>query len=246
MKIKIHPFFFVALVFYVLVGGGVGYLIAFFAVTVHELTHYAVARIAGAEDLTMVLMPYGAALSSKGEMPHFGAVLIAGPFANLTLASFSLSLCWIFPELYGYFKGFIALNVALALFNLLPAYPLDGGRLFRLLFPKKWARAFTFCMTLLLFAAATVLFFLTKLFSLLTVAAFMALWFLSPIVGRRNRVRETDPLYSLAKTDEEGRLRPAAVVRGKKTLKRLSAAEVAALLLSFPSNTPVGEAIGKI
>ncbi len=246
MKIKIHPLFFVALVFYALIGGGFGYLIAFFAVTLHELAHYAVARIAGANDLTMVLMPYGAALSSKGEIPHFGAVLIAGPFANLALSSFSLSLCWIFPELYGYLNGFITLNVALAVFNLLPAYPLDGGRLFRLLFPKKWARVFTALLTPAVGVAAVVLFFTAKRFSLLTVAAFAALWFVSPIVGRRNRVREEEPLYCLAKTDEEGRLRPAAVVRGKRTVRRLSAAEVASLLLAFPSNTPIGEAIGKI
>lgn len=189
-------------------------------------------------------MPYGATLLVKGEFSHFGAVLIAGPFANLVLASFSLSACWLFPELYGYLKDFIFLNAVLAALNLLPAYPLDGGRIFRLLFPAKWARAATLIFTLLLSLSAGAFFAFTRGISYLIFSLFLLLSFASVIAGRRNRVKESDPLYRLARTDEEGRLRPASVKKGKRRV-RLSANDVAALLLSHPSTTPIAQALAE-
>ena len=224
-----------------------GYLTAFFAVTIHETAHYIVASVAGAKDLTIVLMPYGAVLDGKGDFPHFGAVLIAGPLANVILASFTLSACWIFPELYGYCKHFISINVMLAALNLLPAYPLDGGRLLRLLFPLPWARAATYGMTFLLAGGALVAFILTLRVTYLIFAVFLVLTLVLTLLGRRNKVSDDLPLYSLAKVDEEGRLRPAIVKRGRRTLCRLTSADVASLLISYPPSTPIGEAIkGKI
>ena len=224
-----------------------GYLLAFLAVTVHELSHYLVALIAGAQDMTVVLMPYGAVLTAKGELPHFGAVLMAGPFANIVLASFALSACWIFPELYGYFKSFVQANVLLAALNLLPAYPLDGGRLLRFLFPQKWARAVTSAFTLVAGVASLFAFVWFWRVTYLIFALFMILSLLLPLVGRINRCDEKDPLFCLARTDEEGRFRPATVKRNGRTIERLSPDKVASLLLSYPSDTPLGEALrGKI
>ena len=247
MKVKLHPLFFASIPLYVLFGGVMGYLTAFLAVTIHEMAHYTVARIAGAKELTLLLMPYGAVLEAKGEFPHFGWVLIAGPLANIILASFTLSACWIFPELYGYLKSFIAINVFLAALNLLPAYPLDGGRLLRLMFPAPWARGATCVMTFLLSGGALCAFIVTLRLTYLIFAAFLALTIVVTLFGRRNKVSEDRPLYSLAKVDEEGRLRPAIVKRGRKRLCRLTSAEVASLLISYPPSTPIGEAIkGKI
>ncbi len=243
MKIKVHPLFFVALLLYALFGKVKGYLLAFAAITAHELAHYLVALVCGARDLTVVLLPCGAALSVKGEFSHYAVVLAAGPFFSLVLASFTLSACWIVPELYGVFKTFITANAFLAALNLLPAYPLDGGRLFRLLFPQKWAKVTTDALTLLLGGAALFAFFLLFKLSYLIFALFMILSFTATKVGRVNRLTESDPLYFLARTDEEGRLRPALVRRGKKTVIRLSAKKIPALLLSYPPDTPLGKVI---
>ena len=238
MKIKAHPLFFVAVLPYALFGNVTGYLLAFFAITIHELSHYLVALIAGAKDLSVVLMPCGAVLSVKGEFPHQGAVLLAGPFSNLVLASFTLSACWLFPELYGYFKNFVTANVLLAALNLLPAYPLDGGRLVRLLFPQKWARALTAACAVLLGAAALAMFFVGFNFSYLLLSLFMLLLLVAPFWGRKNRCALSDPLYRLAKPDEEGRLKPAVIKEGKRVL-RLSSSDVFGLLLSYPPDTPL-------
>ena len=220
-----------------------GYLLAFFAITMHESAHCAVALIAGADDLTLLLMPYGATLIGKGEFPHFGAVLIAGPLANVVLASFSLSLCWIFPELYGYFKGFISLNIHLAALNLLPAYPLDGGRLVRLLFSGKWARVATLVASALVAAGALLIFAFTLRVTYLIFALFMLLSLGSVFIGRRNRRDGGEPIYSLAKLDEEGRVRPASIRFGRKGRIRLTSEQVTALLLAYPPNTAISDAL---
>lgn len=243
MKVKVHPLFFVALLLYALFGNVNGYLLAFASVTAHELAHYLVAMICGARDLTVLLLPCGAALSVKGEFSHYAVVLAAGPFFSLVLASFALSACWIVPELYGAFKTFITANAFLAALNLLPAYPLDGGRLFRLLFPQKWARVTSDALTLLLGGAALFCFFLFFKLSYLIFALFMILSFTATKVGRVNRLTENDPLYLLARTDEDGRLRPALVKRGKRRALRLSAKKIPPLLLTFPPDTPLRKAL---
>ena len=244
MKVRIHPLFFAAIPLYVLFGGVIGYLLAFLAITIHELAHAVVAKIAGAKDLTFLLMPYGATLVTKGDFPHLGAVLIAGPFANIFLASVTLSACWIIPELYGYLKHFIAVNVALACINLLPAYPLDGGRLLRLLFPAPWARAVTSVMTCLAGGGAIAFFFLTFRISYLIFGVFLLLSLGAMLLGRRNRVDTEDPVYTLARVDEEGRISPATVREGGRVIARLTPAEVTSLLILSPPNAKIKEALG--
>lgn len=247
MKLKVHPLFFVAVLLYAVFGGVEGYLLTFFAVTIHELSHYLVALIAGAKDLSVTLMPYGAALSVKGEFSHQGAVLLAGPFSNLVLASFTLSACWIFPELYGALKNFVTTNVLLAALNLLPAYPLDGGRLTRLLFPQKWARAATEAFTLLLGGVSLAFFFVCFNFAYLILSSFLLLSLFALFWRRRNRCDVSDPLFRLARTDEEGRVKPATIKQGKRTVALLSSDEVLSLLFSYPPDTPLRVALaGKI
>lgn len=245
MRVRIHPLFFAAIPLYVLFGGVIGYLLAFVAITVHELAHTFVAKIAGAKDLSLLLMPYGATLVTKGDFPHLGAVLIAGPFANVFLASIALSLCWIFPESYGYLKHFVMVNAALACLNLLPAYPLDGGRLLRLLFPAPWARGGSYVMTCLTAGGAIAAFILTIRITYLIFALFLLLSLGAMLLSRRNRVGECDPVYTLARVDEEGRIRPATVRKGRKVVIRLTPAEVTSLLILSPPNALIKEALGE-
>ena len=189
-------------------------------------------------------MPYGASLTISGESGKTAAILLAGPIGSVLAASLSLSVAWLIPETYGLLKGFVRANLSVALVNLLPAYPLDGGRLIRELIPFKASKAVTSAMTLLISLSFFFLFFVGKMrnLTLLTFAIFMLSYFLSFTVRRALRVSPSDPLYSIVKTDGEGNFR-AVVVRYGKKRARLSGTDVARLVLKYSSDLTVEDAL---
>src|SRR5437870_12429990 len=117
----------------------------FLSVFGHELSHALMGRTEGIEIDEIVLHPFGglARLRTQPESP--GAefrIAVAGPaasflfsviaFAGMFLtASFRLN----FGTLFFFFIG--AGNLLLAVFNLLPGYPLDGGRVLRAIIWKR-------------------------------------------------------------------------------------------------------------
>jgi hypothetical protein len=62
---------------------------------------------------------------------------LAGPFVNAVLCVGIVALWWFFPETYAYTDTLLYANMGMLLLNLLPAYPLDGGRILRC-FMQKW------------------------------------------------------------------------------------------------------------
>ncbi len=124
----------------------------FSCVLLHELGHCAAANRVGGQVSEIVLWPLGGwAVADIPLLPKYEAlVAIAGPAVNLMLGLISASLLLAFgywPPLrilapvegfsglpaHGgvvYWLGvFFAVNLVLVFFNLLPGYPLDGGRL---------------------------------------------------------------------------------------------------------------------
>ncbi len=69
-------------------------------------------------------------------------ISLAGPFVNMALATILAIIIRIFPGemLFNLFYPVILLNVALAIFNLIPIHPLDGGKILIGLLPNKEAR----------------------------------------------------------------------------------------------------------
>ena len=103
------------------------------ALSAHELAHLLAARLAGVEIAEIQLLPFGG--SAKMENPYripparLVAVALAGPAANLAL----IVLCAALTQ-WGLVQAASAaalfqMNLTLMLFNLLPALPLDGGRI---------------------------------------------------------------------------------------------------------------------
>lgn len=130
MRISVHPLFYALAVLLVLFGQAAAFVWTFVAVCLHELGHAAAARLRGYVPKTLTLMPYGAMMSAEEEMDGRSCVLVglAGPAANLLCAALILALWWVFPAAYPFTRVFLAANLAIALFNLLPVYPLDGSR----------------------------------------------------------------------------------------------------------------------
>jgi len=117
--------------------GAAGALLLFASVVAHELSHALVARRFGVEMRGITLFLFGGVAEMADEPPSPKAefwVAIAGPIASLVLgglffvAAGALTLP---PEVAGVLAYLATINVLLAVFNLVPAFPLDGGRILR-------------------------------------------------------------------------------------------------------------------
>ncbi|MBX3467955.1 MAG: peptidase M50 [Planctomycetes bacterium] len=108
------------------------------SVTLHELGHIGVARLFGNHTDGITLYPIGGvAQLTRPSRTAVEEVLVAaaGPAVNVVLAAFAaLGLLLLGPALgalEGVLTTFLWVNVVLGLFNLTPAYPMDGGRILR-------------------------------------------------------------------------------------------------------------------
>ncbi|MBA3541862.1 MAG: site-2 protease family protein [Deltaproteobacteria bacterium] len=124
----------------------------FLIVLVHELTHALMARRFGVHTRDILLLPIGGIASLERipdrpsqELaialigPAFNLVLALALYVGLTLAGGRLDLDATTSLGETIVVQLIAINVALGVFNLLPAFPLDGGRAFRALLAM-WMR----------------------------------------------------------------------------------------------------------
>jgi len=127
--------------------GVVSTLLFFASVLVHELSHAMVGNRLGEQVRRITLFLFGGMAHLSGEPRSPAAefkIAVVGPLTSVVLgavfllaaraaAALGVGALWIAMFRY---LGFI--NIALAVFNLLPGYPLDGGRLLRAFF---WSRS---------------------------------------------------------------------------------------------------------
>lgn len=113
-------------------------LLLFGSVLVHELAHSLVARARGfpVEGITLFILGGVSNLKAEARGPKDEFVIsVAGPLTSLVLAAiFWLVLVPVGDRdspLAAVLTYLALVNVLLALFNLLPAFPLDGGRVLR-------------------------------------------------------------------------------------------------------------------
>jgi stage IV sporulation protein FB len=153
VPIRLHFTFLLLLVF--LVVNGIGdkqsgaatavYILALFgSVLLHEIGHTLVARHYGIKTIEIVMFPIGGVSRPerlpKGRQELF--ISLAGPLVNALIAGALIAWLWISgtfvpiqllkePTNENLAERIAAGNLLLFLFNLLPAYPMDGGRILR-------------------------------------------------------------------------------------------------------------------
>lgn len=117
-------------------------LAVFAAVLWHEAAHAAAAAALGFRVREIELLPFGGVARIDGADTASAAsemiMAAAGPMASLVLAAaVFLARGWL-PEYALALDFYVSTNLMLAFFNLLPALPLDGGRIFRAVLALRW------------------------------------------------------------------------------------------------------------
>jgi Zn-dependent protease len=158
IDIRVHVSFFLLVPLFALAFSGPGapgpiaglaWLAVIFAcVVVHELAHCLIARRRGALVREIVLLPIGGVsrLENLPEKPadEF-AIAIAGPLASVSLAFVGAAAAALTHTVLvpidlvngGFVARFAWFNAIVGVFNLLPAFPLDGGRVLRSLLERR-------------------------------------------------------------------------------------------------------------
>lgn len=113
-------------------------LLLFICVLIHELAHALVARTSGQTVKDITLFIFGGVANIEEDMKHPGVdfrVAIAGPIASFLLAGvtflLALPLRGSNTTTEAVLDYLIISNLLLGAFNLLPGFPLDGGRVLR-------------------------------------------------------------------------------------------------------------------
>lgn len=132
-ELKVHPAFPVLCAALLLTEQGPLLGVMLLVLTMHEFGHVMAALALGVRVTAIELMPFGGTARMEGwrQLQPWQAALIAlaGPLVNLVLA-----MAAIFCAHYGLMSVedvamFVRSNLTLMLFNLVPALPMDGGRL---------------------------------------------------------------------------------------------------------------------
>jgi Zn-dependent protease len=117
------------------ISGVLAALLLFASVAFHELAHSYVAKKYKLSIESITLFIFGGVAQLKGDPPHPRAefwIAIAGPFSSFVLAAFFFILT---INTAGGTKALFAyvaqINFILGAFNLIPGFPMDGGRVLR-------------------------------------------------------------------------------------------------------------------
>lgn len=159
-------------------------LLLFACVTLHEFGHALVAKYFKVNVPHITLLPIGGVASLErmpdkpmqefliaiaGPLVNFVIALLLWPVSSFSVGSFqqigTLMAQALEPSLLGLIKYLVLTNLLLGIFNLLPAFPMDGGRILRALLAMVMPYVQATNIAVLVGRMMAVLFFLWGIFS---------------------------------------------------------------------------------
>jgi Zn-dependent protease/CBS domain-containing protein len=193
----------------------------FFCVLLHEFGHSLVAQRLGIEIHSITLLPLGG-VSNLESLPEKPAdevkITLAGPLVNVVLAPIFFGvglLLGAVPRMpadlfmgigsvgqFFFYLGY--LNVVLAVFNLIPAFPLDGGRILRALLATRLGALRATDISSAVGQLFAVAFFLIGLLGGNFLLALVAVFIYFGATGEAQMVRQQEKTRGLTVSDVMG------------------------------------------
>ena len=144
MTIKLNLNIFLFLLLFLVTNQLEIYALVMIFALIHELAHLVTGMLMGLKPETLKIMPLGFCIEFKTNIEDYNKkilksnilsikkiiIAIAGPFVNIIIVLFGI--------LYNIDTNIIYANLLLFLFNMLPIYPLDGGRILKNILKNKW------------------------------------------------------------------------------------------------------------
>jgi len=187
-------------------------LIVFFCVLLHEYGHALTARRYGVNTRDIILSPIGG-IARLERIPNKPIeelkVAIKGPAVNVVIALLLLPFCWYMykagiidldgPDELSAFQNWnnivplvLGTNVLLVVFNMIPAFPMDGGRVLRSVLAMKMDRVKATKIAYIVAQVAAVMMFIYGLYDSQYIICFIALFvILTSRVEWKSVVRES-------------------------------------------------------
>lgn len=183
MKFSVHPAFLLLLLTIVLYGNIALYSAILISLFVHELGHFVAAKFVGVKVDTCRILPYGGEMTLRHEMQlsYSKLIIIAlgGPVATFLGILFSFFLPVLLREL------FIEVQLFILLLNLMPIWPLDGGRIicFTLLNRFTHAKLFEYYVSASFYLLTLIIIVLLYLLPQSLILAVVSLFLWSKVIG---------------------------------------------------------------
>ena len=232
IKVSIHPLFFCFGFYYALTSRIFIFIIYTITAILHEVGQSFAASKQGYKLNKITLMPFGAVVSGNidGLQPLDEIkIALAGPLINLSTGLLFVALWWIYPQSYAFTDVVAFANFAMAIVNLIPAYPLDGGRIafatLNFFFKKEKAKLISKILSILLSLVLLTLFIISLFFTPNLTILFFALFIL---FGAFSTDKENKYVKLTANTFTSSALLRGVVIKRKAidkgaTIKRLIA-----------------------
>lgn len=150
MTIKIHFSFIVFLIYLFFINNIEYYLIFYFFAILHELAHIIVSYVLKVKISEINFLSVGLNVQYENNISYTKEFIIAsaGPI-------FSLALALLFEN-----QNFAIMNFIIFMSNMMPIYPLDGGRIIRIFLVKilGYKKGITFYKVILIFSICVLIF----------------------------------------------------------------------------------------
>ncbi len=242
-KLKIRPSIILLIVLCVICNNFLLLFNYLMALLLHELAHLFVANRRGYKLKTFRIDMFGfeVELNEGIEDRDSFAINIAGPMMNLLLCVICMASYWLLPCSYEYLNMFCFSNLILAGFNMIPIYPLDGGKILKSIIKNNKAYKI---VNVVIKSILSLIFFILFTISLYgTINWFyllMVIFFLTPLA-------EKTPTFSLFKTNRERRFEKVVLIKVSENenlysiLKRIKKSHYTIFYLNMNKPTYVDE-----